>query len=362
MAMYCLNMLGMALELAIEDPAYEDVASKFWEHFVYIAHAMHNMGDDALNLWDERDGFFYDAIRRPDGAAEPIRIRSLVGLIPLTAVVTGDRRILDRFPGFKRRMQWFEANRADLLEASSSSITRGNEQRVLFSLVKPDQLRRVLGVMLDENEFLSPFGIRSVSRYHRDHPYVANTGGVTHRLDYEPGESTSGLFGGNSNWRGPIWFPINYLILESLRRYYHFFGDDFQVECPTGSGNSMHLHQVFEELARRLTRIFLPGDDGSRPVFRGISVYRDDPHWKDLVLFHEYFHGDTGQGLGASHQTGWTGLVAKLLDEISGAAYPFVVRVQEPEIVAQAGPPPAPAVAKPKRRTTTTKAKKPPPK
>jgi hypothetical protein len=269
MAMYCLNMLGMALELAIDDPAYEDVASKFWEHFIYIAHAMHNVGEDSLNLWDERDGFFYDAIRRPDGVAEPIRVRSAVGLIPLTAVVTGDRRILDRFPGFKRRMQWFETNRKDLLESSSSSMTRGDEQRTLFALVKPDQLRRVLRFMLDENEFLSPYGIRSVSRYHLEHPYVVDTGGMTHRLDYEPGESTSGVFGGNSNWRGPIWFPINYLILESLRRYHQFFGDEFQVECPTGSGKLMNLHQIYEELARRLTRIFLAGDGGRRPGLRG---------------------------------------------------------------------------------------------
>jgi hypothetical protein len=329
---------------------------------------MHHMGDDALNLWDDADGFFYDAIRRPDGAAEPIRVRSLVGLIPLTAVVTGDRRILDRFPGFKRRMQWFEKNRSDMLESCSSSMTRGDEQRTLFALVKPDQLRRVLRVMLDEKEFLSPYGIRSVSRYHREHPYVVDTGGVPHRLDYEPGESTSGLFGGNSNWRGPIWFPINYLILESLRRYHQFFGDDFRIECPTGSGNLMNLHQVYEQLARRLTRIFLPGADGTRPVFHGIGAYRDDPHWKDLVLFHEYFHGDTGKGLGASHQTGWTGLVAKLLDEVAGAAYPNVVRVQEREVFEFERPRPeekaaeAPAEEKspgPKRRTTTTRAKKP---
>jgi hypothetical protein len=359
MAMYCLNMLGMALELAIDDPAYEDVASKFWEHFVYIAHAMHHMGDDGLNLWDEKDGFFYDAIRRPDGSAEPIRVRSLVGLIPLSAVVTGDRRLLGRFPGFQRRMQWFEENRADLLDACSSSLQRGGETRVLFSLVTPDQLRRVLSVMLNESEFLSPYGIRSVSRFHRDHPYVANTGGVAHRLDYEPGESTSGLFGGNSNWRGPIWFPINYLILESLRRYHQYFGDEFRIECPTGSGNLMNLRQVFEELAHRLTRIFLPRSDGTRPVFDGIAIYRDDPNWRDLILFHEYFHGDTGQGLGASHQTGWTGLVAKLLDEIAGHTHPFAVSTPE-ELAKQEPAPAVPAAPKPRRRTTTTRTKKPP--
>jgi len=370
MAMYCLNMLGMALELAIDDPAYEDVASKFWEHFVYIAHAMHHMGDDGLNLWDDEDGFFYDAIKRPDGKAEPIRVRSLVGLIPLTAVVTGDRRILDRFPGFKRRMEWFEENRSDLLDSCTSSVERGAETRMLFSLVTPEQLRRVLRFMLDETEFLSPYGIRSVSRYHHDHPYTVNTGGVEHRLDYEPGESTTGIFGGNSNWRGPVWFPINYLILESLRRYHQFFGDDFQVECPTGSGRLMNLREVFEELARRLTRIFLPDGEGRRPVFDGIATYRQDPHWTDLVLFHEYFHGDTGKGLGASHQTGWTGLVAKLLDELAGGFYPYVVRVQEPEVFEAkptnpreelvVGKPEEPAEKpKPPTRRRTTRTKKP---
>ncbi len=325
MAMYCLNMLGMALELAVDDPAYEDVASKFWEHFVYIAHAMHHMGEDGFNLWDEQDGFFYDAIRRPDGSHEPIRIRSAVGLIPLSAVVTGDTRLMERFPGFLRRMKWFATNRPDLIGSCASMTRRGGSARVLFSLVTPDQLRRVLRFMLDESEFLSPHGIRSVSLYHRDHPYAANTGGVEHRMTYEPGESTTGVFGGNSNWRGPIWFPINYLVLESLRRYHQYLGDEFQVECPTGSGRMMTLLQVFEELSRRLATIFLPGKGGGRPVFDGIEIYRDDPHWRDLVLFHEYFHGDTGKGLGASHQTGWTGLVAKLLDELAGETFHFSV-------------------------------------
>jgi len=349
MAMYCLNLLGMALELAIDDPSYEDVASKFWEHFVNIAQAMHHVGDDNLNLWDEQDGFFYDAIRRPDGTAEHVRARSAVGLIPLFAVVTGDRRLLDRFPGFKRRMQWFEENRKDLVEGCSSMVTKGGETRVLFAAARPEQLRRILAVMLDENEFLSPYGIRSVSRYHLAHPYMVDAGGTIHRLDYEPGESTTGLFGGNSNWRGPIWFPINYLILESLRRYHQFFGDDFQVECPTGSGRLMNLREVFEELARRMTRIFLPDSNGGRPVFDGLEIFRRDPHWKDLVLFHEYFHGDSGKGLGASHQTGWTGLVAKVLDELSGSTHPFVI--SEPRQDEDEKPKPGPK----RRRTTRTK-------
>ena len=325
MAMYCLNLLGMALELALEDQAYEDVASKFWEHFVYIAYAMHHVGEEGFNLWDEEDGFFYDVLRRPDGSHETIRIRTLVGLIPLSAVVTGEVSLLDRFPGFKRRMQWFSENRQDLIESCASMTQRPDGARALFSLVTPEQLRRVLRFMLDENEFLSPHGIRSVSMYHRDHPYVLKTGGVEYRMSYDPGESTTGMFGGNSNWRGPIWLPINYLILESLRRYHQYLGDDFRVECPTGSGQMMTLLEVFHELARRLSTIFLPDERGERPVFQGIDIYRNDPHWRDLVLFHEYFHGDTGKGLGASHQTGWTGLIAKLLDEKAGQLFQFSV-------------------------------------
>jgi len=325
MAMYCLNLLGMALELALEDQAYEDVASKFWEHFVYIAYAMHHVGEEGFNLWDEEDGFFYDVLRRPDGSHETIRIRTLVGLIPLSAVVTGEVSLLDRFPGFKRRMQWFSENRQDLIESCASMTQRPDGARALFSLVTPEQLRRVLRFMLDENEFLSPHGIRSVSMYHRDHPYVMKTGGVEYRMSYDPGESTTGMFGGNSNWRGPIWLPINYLILESLRRYHQYLGDDFRVECPTGSGQMMTLLEVFHELARRLSTIFLPDERGERPVFQGIDIYRNDPHWRDLVLFHEYFHGDTGKGLGASHQTGWTGLIAKLLDEKAGQIFQFSV-------------------------------------
>ena len=325
MAMYCLNLLGMALELALEDQAYEDVASKFWEHFVYIAYAMHHVGEEGFNLWDEEDGFFYDVLRRPDGSHETIRIRTLVGLIPLSAVVTGEVSLLDRFPGFKRRMQWFSENRQDLIESCASMTQRPDGARALFSLVTPEQLRRVLRFMLDENEFLSPHGIRSVSMYHRDHPYVMKTGGVEYRMSYDPGESTTGMFGGNSNWRGPIWLPINYLILESLRRYHQYLGDDFRVECPTGSGQMMTLLEVFHELARRLSTIFLPDERGERPVFQGIDIYRNDPHWRDLVLFHEYFHGDTGKGLGASHQTGWTGLIAKLLDEKAGQLFQFSV-------------------------------------
>ncbi|HTY43138.1 MAG TPA: glucosidase [Thermoanaerobaculia bacterium] len=317
MAMYCLNLLGMALELAAEDPVYEDVASKFWEHFVYIAHAIQRPDQPELGLWDERDGFFYDEVHHPDGRQIPIRVRSLVGLLPLTAVVVGDSALIDRFPSFKRRMEWFFAHRQDLTSACASMTQHGREERILMSVVRPEQLARVLRYMLDESEFLSPYGLRSVSRYHHDHPYRATTAyGQSFGLDYEPGESRTKLFGGNSNWRGPIWFPLNYLILESLKRYHLYFGDAFKIECPTGSGRMMNLHEVSQELARRLSRIFVADAKGRRAVFGDRELFRSDPHWKDLLLFHEYFHGDTGLGLGASHQTGWTGLVAKVLDEL----------------------------------------------
>jgi hypothetical protein len=313
--MYCLNLLGMALELATEDPVYEDVASKFWEHFIYIAHAVQRPDEAGVGLWDEQDGFFYDDIRHPDGRQVPIRTRSLVGLLPLTAVVTGDSALINRFPSFKRRMEWFFAYRQDLTDACASMTKQGEEQRILLSVVKPAQLTRVLRYMLDESEFLSPYGIRSVSQFHRDHPYAIQARGMDYGLDYEPGESRTRLFGGNSNWRGPIWFPINYLILESLKRYHMYFGDTFQIERPVGSGTMMNLQEVSQELARRLSRIFLPDAAGRRPVFGGYEAFQSDPHWKGLILFHEYFHGDTGAGLGASHQTGWTGLVASLIDE-----------------------------------------------
>jgi hypothetical protein len=316
MATYCLNLLGMALELASHDPVYEDVASKFWEHFVYIAYAIQRPDDPQMGLWDEQDGFFYDEIHHPDGRQVPIRVRSLVGLLPLTAVVVGDSALIHRFPSFERRMQWFFEHRQDLTRSCASMTVHGFGERLLMSVVRPEQLTRILGYMLDESEFLSPYGIRSVSRFHRDHPYAAVARGQDFRLDYEPGESRTQLFGGNSNWRGPIWFPLNYLLIESLKRYHLYFGDTFKVECPTGSGTMMNLAEVARELARRLSRIFLPDASGRRPVYGGYDRAQTDPHWKDHVLFHEYFHGDTGLGLGASHQTGWTGLVAKLLDEL----------------------------------------------
>jgi Glycosyl hydrolase family 63 C-terminal domain len=322
MAMYCLNLLAIALELATHDPVYEDVASKFWEHFLYIANAVHQRGDGKISLWDEEDGFFYDVVRLPNGEQQPIKIRSMVGLIPLLAVTDAPEAALERFPGFKRRMAWFMANRPELTGNITSMMGQGQDARFLMSVVQPEQLRRMLRIMLDEQEFLSPYGIRSVSQKHRDFPYVVKRFGAEYRLAYEPGESTSAVFGGNSNWRGPIWMPVNYLLIEALQRFDAYLGDSFTVECPTGSGQMKTLSEVAVELAQRLSSIFLRSDDGRRPVHGDQERFQSDPHWKDLLLFYEYFHGDDGRGCGASHQTGWTALVAKLLQQ---AGEPFAV-------------------------------------
>jgi hypothetical protein len=315
MAMYTLNLLAIALELAGEDPAYEDVASKFWEHFIYIARAMNHRGNDGMGLWDEIDGFFYDVLRFPDGRKYPMRIRSMVGLIPLFAVETLEPELLERMPGFKRRLEWFIDNRRDLVGNVACMRSPGRDERRLLSIVGPDQLRRVLQVMLDENEFLSPYGIRALSRYHKNNPYTLSLNGNEYRVDYEPAESSTALFGGNSNWRGPIWFPTNFLLIESLQKFHHYFGDDFKVEFPARSGKMLTLWEVAGELSRRLAQIFLRDEKGERPVYRGIEKFQSDPNWNELILFHEYFHGDSGRGVGASHQTGWTGLVTKMLQQ-----------------------------------------------
>ena len=315
MGMYTLNMLAIAMELAREDSTYEDVASKFWEHFLYIAAAMNNLGQDGISLWNEEDGFYYDVLHAGNGDHFPLKVRSMVGLIPLFAVETLEPDVLDKLPGFKRRLEWFIDNRPDLIANAACMRTRGTEERRLLSIVTRERLRRVLQVMLDENEFLSPYGIRALSRAHRNRPYTLEVSGQRHQVSYEPGESTTGLFGGNSNWRGPIWFPVNFLLVESLQRFHHYLGDAFTVECPTGSGQWMNLSEVAAELSRRLARPFLRGTDGTRPVHGMHEQFQSDPHWRDLVLFYEYFHGDNGRGVGASHQTGWTGLVAKLLQQ-----------------------------------------------
>ncbi len=314
MAMYCLNMLAIALELAKENPAYEEIASKFFEHFVYIAHAIHDLGDEGISLWDEEDGFYYDVLHTGHEHRQ-LKIRSLVGLIPLLAVEVLNDEVVDALPGFKRRMQWFLDNRPDLADHIGQRSTPGGGGRRLLSIVTAEQLPRVLAYLLDEDEFLSDHGIRAVSRHHRDHPYVVHVAGAEHRVDYEPAESSSGLFGGNSNWRGPVWFPINYLLIEALQKLDYFYGESFTVECPTGSGEKRDLWAVAAELSRRLTRIFLRDAQGRRPVYGGTEKFQRDPHWRDHILFYEYFHGDNGAGIGASHQTGWTGLVAKLLQQ-----------------------------------------------
>ncbi|MGC2367741.1 MAG: glucosidase [Candidatus Sulfotelmatobacter sp.] len=315
MAMYTLNLLAIALELASEDPTYEDVASKFWEHFVYIAHAMGHRGDDGMGLWNEEHGFFYDVLKLPDGSHFPMKIRSMVGLIPLFAVETLDPEVLDKLPDFKRRLEWFIDNRPDLTENVACMRSEGRGERRLLSIATTERLRSILKFMLDEREFLSPYGIRSVSQFHRGNPYKLEVHDMEHRVDYEPGESSTGVFGGNSNWRGPIWFPLNYLLVESLQKFHYYLGDEFKVEFPTGSGKMMTLWEVSGELSRRMTSIFLRDEQGRRPVFGNLEKFQTDQHWRDLVLFHEYFHGDSGAGLGASHQTGWTGVVTKLMQQ-----------------------------------------------
>jgi glycogen debranching enzyme len=317
MGMYSLDMLAIALELASEDPVYEDVASKFWEHFIYIARAMNHMGDDGMSLWDEDDGFFYDVLHTAGGERIPMRVRSMVGLIPLYAVQTMEPEVLDRMPAFRRRLHWFIDNRPDLTENLACMRTQGAKERRLFSIATRPQLQRILETMLDEREFLSAYGIRALSRHHKDHPYSLEVGGMVHSVSYEPGESTTGLFGGNSNWRGPIWMPVNYLLTQALRRFCQYYGESMQVECPTGSGELMNLDQVADQITDRLVNIFRRDENGRRPVFGDNEKFQTDPNWRDYIPFHEYFHGDSGHGVGASHQTGWTALVASMICELA---------------------------------------------
>jgi hypothetical protein len=315
MAMYCLNLLRIALELALHNPVYEDIATKFFEHFLHIAEAMTNLGGDGtgVGLWEDADQFYYDELILPDGPMFKLKVRSMVGLIPLFAVETLEPDLLDRLPDFKRRLTWFLNNRPQLCKLVSRWHEPGMGERRLLSLLRGHRMKRLLQRMLDETEFLSDYGVRAVSKVHGRDPYIFWAGGQAHSVGYQPGESDSGLFGGNSNWRGPIWFPVNYLIIESLQKFHHYYGDDFKVECPTGSGRYLTIEQVAAELAQRLTRIFLRDASGRRAVFGNADKLQNDPHFRDYLLFHEHFHGDNGRGVGASHQTGWTGLVAKLL-------------------------------------------------
>ncbi|MFB2920951.1 MGH1-like glycoside hydrolase domain-containing protein [Aerosakkonema funiforme] len=317
MGMFALNMLAIALELSREDPAYADMALKFFEHFMYIADSINHVGHNDIALWDKEDNFYYDALTLPNGQEFLLKIHSMVGLTPLFAVDTLEPELLEIVPGFKEQIDWFLKSRPQLAKNVASMEVKGVGERRLLSITSPEGLEQVLKRLLDENEFLSHYGIRSLSRYHLKNPFIFNWDNSQYQIDYEPAESTTEQFGGNSNWRGPVWFPLNFLLIESLQKYHHYFGDDFKVECPTGSGNLLNLWEVAAEISQRLTQIFLRDSNGKRPVYGGIEKFQQDPHWRDLILFYEYFHGDNGAGLGASHQTGWTALVAKLIQQLN---------------------------------------------
>jgi hypothetical protein len=314
MAMFCLDMLAMSMELAHDDPAYEDVASKFFEHFVYIAQAMNDIGGEGIGLWDDQDGFYYDVLHLGKTTHLPMKVRSMVGLIPLFAVESFEPEDLARLPAFVKRMDWFLKHNPDVSEHVDMSQKTDKGSRVLLSIANRKKLERICKYVFDENEFLSPLGVRSLSKFHQDHPFVLDVNGHTQAVDYEPAESTGDLFGGNSNWRGPIWFPLNFLLIESLQRFHYYYGDNFKVEYPTGSGRQVTLWDAAREISRGLSHLFLQRD-GRRAVYGSSQLFQEDPHWRDLILFYEYFDGDNGAGLGASHQTGWTALVAKLLEQ-----------------------------------------------
>ncbi|HWH68293.1 MAG TPA: hypothetical protein VNT26_02870, partial [Candidatus Sulfotelmatobacter sp.] len=313
MALFCQNMLEIAVELASQDPAYEELAAKFAEHFYWIAAAVNRSGADGL--WDEGDGFYYDLLRLPDGQATHLKVRSIVGLLPLCATTVIEKYQREQVPRVVEHLRQRLARMPELRTSvhATGAGQFGVAERGIAALVNEDRLRRILTRMLDENEFFGPYGIRALSRYHADHPYSFWVNGQEYRVDYLPAESNTGMFGGNSNWRGPVWFPVNALLIRALLQYYSYYGDSFKIECPTGSGKQMNLFEVSRELANRLTRIFLPDAQGRRPVYGGQQKFQTDPHWRDCVLFYEYFHGDNGAGLGASHQTGWTGVVARLI-------------------------------------------------
>lgn len=317
MAFYCLSMLNISLELAKHRRIYEDIASKFFEHFILISDAMqYGQEDNKKSLWNDKDGFYYDAITWGEPYSQQLPVRSLVGLIPLYATLTLEPEVIDNFPTFKRRMNWFIENRTDVAERNMASLKRrGQSERLLLSLVSEDRLKKILEKMLDETEFFADHGIRSLSRHHKEHPYSMDVNGQKYEVGYVPGDSNSGLFGGNSNWRGPIWLAVNFLLVESLQRFYMFYGNDFKVECPTGSGDEMHLGQVAEEIQHRLQHLFARDEDGKRAINDGRELLDNDPNWKDYLWFYEFFDGDSGRGLGASHQCGWTGLIAKMIHD-----------------------------------------------
>ena len=314
MALFSQNMLELAFELTAHDPTYEPMLTKFAEHFFYIARGMNRPGQDSM--WDEEDGFYYDLLRLPDGSATRLKVRSMVGLLPLCATTVVEKWQRERVPlalaGIMERLRRIPELKESMHPTGPGHL--GVAERGIIALLNPERLRRILTKMLDENEFLSPYGIRSLSKFHQQHPYVFNVGGQEYRVDYLPAESNTGMFGGNSNWRGPVWMPVNVLIIRALLNFYLYYGDNFKIECPTGSGKLMNLFEVSKEISNRLTRIFLRDEHGRRPVYGGTEKFQNDPFWRDNILYYEYFHGDNGAGLGASHQTGWTGLVAKLIE------------------------------------------------
>jgi hypothetical protein len=312
------------------------MALKFVEHFLYIASSMMHAGED-VGMWDEEDGFFYDVLRLPDGTAQRLKVRSMVGLLPLCAVTVFEGQLIKEHPELTAHLRRFLEARPELTASIHDPARRGCGDRLLGSILNETRLRRVLARMLDENEFLSPYGIRALSRHHAQHPYVFRVGGQEYRVSYLPAESDSGMFGGNSNWRGPIWMPVNGLIIRALLQYYTYYGDAFTVECPTGSGRQMTLYQVAEEISRRLASIFLRDKDGRRPVYGATRKFQDDPHWRDLLLFYEYFHGDNGAGLGASHQTGWTGLIARAMHLFATSSAEEFLELGKRAAVSEAG-------------------------
>jgi mannosylglycerate hydrolase MGH1-like protein/glycosyl hydrolase family 63 len=314
MAMYCLDMLSIAIELARDDSAYEDVASKFFEHFVHISRAMNDMGGEGIGLWNEQDGFYYDVLHTPDARHIPMRVRSMVGLIPLFGAETFEPEDYRQLAGFCSRMQWFLDHNRDVREHVDMSRKTDSGPRLLLTIANRKKLERIYRYVFDEKEFLSPHGVRALSKFHAANPFVLQLNGQAHSVDYEPAESTSDLFGGNSNWRGPVWFPMNFLLIESMQRIHYYYGDEFKTECPVGSGKQRTLWEAAAEISQRLSHIFLRRD-GRRPVYGDVAAFQDNPHWRDLIQFYEYFHGETGAGLGASHQTGWTALVAKLIEQ-----------------------------------------------
>ena len=312
MTLFCQNMVEISAELALVNPAYVDLTTKFLGHFLLIASGMIRPGEEG-GMWDDEDGFFYDVLRLPDGRSERLKVRSMVGLLPLSAVTVFDKKLVKQYPEVAQTMRGFLEARSEVTAFIHDPLQPGHQGRLLGSVLNEVNLRRVLKVMLDENEFLSPFGIRALSRVHQDHPYIYRVGDQEYRVSYLPGDSNDGMFGGNSNWRGPIWMPVNMLILRALLQYYLYYGNSFTIECPTGSGQQMNLYEVAEELGRRLTSIFLKDEHGKRPVHGTSHKFQEDPHWRDYPLFYEYFHGDTGAGVGASHQTGWTGAIARIM-------------------------------------------------